>query len=151
MGSDVITASAVIAAPPSVIFAILADPRQHARIDGSGTVQGITTGPERLSLGAEFGMTMKQGASYKITNTVVEFEEGRLIAWRHLGAHRWRYELEPVDGGTRVTESWDLTRYPRPMRPVMRALFGSKTQRAVEATLVRLGDAAAADAATATD
>jgi hypothetical protein len=33
------------------------------------------------------------GASYKITNTVVEFEEGERIAWRHLSGHRWRYEF----------------------------------------------------------
>lgn len=146
MSSDVITATAVIPAPPSVVFAILADPRQHARIDGSGTVQGIVSGPERLSLDAEFGMSMKQGAPYKIKNRVVEFEEDRLIAWRHLGLHRWRYELAPVDGGTRVTESWDLTHYPRPLRPVMRALFGGRTQKAVDETLVRLARAAAEDA-----
>jgi uncharacterized protein YndB with AHSA1/START domain len=146
MSSDVVTASAVITAPPSTIFAILADPRQHPRIDGSGTVRGSVSGPERLSLGAEFGMDMKQGAPYKIKNRVVEFEEDRLIAWRHVGPHRWRYELEPVAGGTRVTESWDLTHYPKPLRPVMRALFGSRTQRAVEQTLVRLQQAAADDA-----
>jgi uncharacterized protein YndB with AHSA1/START domain len=144
MGRDVITASAVVTAPPSTVFAILADPRQHPRIDGSGTVQGVVEGPERLSLGAEFGMSMKQGAPYRIKNRVVEFEEDRLIAWRHVGAHRWRYELAPVDGGTRVTESWDLTHYPRPARPVMRALFGSRTQRAVEQTLVRLQQVAGA-------
>ena len=146
MSSDVITATAVIPAPPSVVFAILADPRQHARIDGSGTVRGTVSGPERLSLDAEFGMSMKQGAPYKIKNRVVEFEEDRLIAWRHLGLHRWRYELAPADGGTRVTESWDLTHYPRPLRPVMRALFGARTQKAVDETLVRLAGAAAEDA-----
>jgi hypothetical protein len=148
MASDVLTASAVIPAPASVVFAILADPRQHPRIDGSGTVRGNVSGPERLVLGSRFGMDMKQGAPYKITNKVVEYDEDRLIAWRHIGLHRWRYELEPTnDGGTRVTESWDLTHYPRPVRPVMRALFGTKTQRAIEATLVRLGEAAEQDAA----
>jgi uncharacterized protein YndB with AHSA1/START domain len=150
MASDVLTASAVIAAPPSVVFAILADPRQHPRIDGSGTVRGSVSGPERLELGSRFGMSMKQGAPYTITNKVVEYDEDRLIAWRHVGLHRWRYELEPTNaGGTRVTESWDLTHYPRLVRPVMRALFGAKTQTAIEATLVRLAEAAEKDAATA--
>lgn len=50
---------------------------------------------------------MKLGVPYPIENTVVEFEEDRLIAWRHFGGHRWRYELEPVDGGTKVTETFD--------------------------------------------
>jgi len=56
-------------------------------------------------------MSMKVGAPYKITNTVVEFEENKLIAWRHFGGHIWRYILEPVsDGsgtGTKVTEQFD--------------------------------------------
>lgn len=147
MGSAAVTARTTISAPASVVFAILADPRQHQRIDGSGTLQGVVAGPERLSLGAEFGMSMKQGAAYKIKNRVVEFEEDRLIAWRHVGPHRWRYELEPTTGGTRVTESWDLSGYPPGLRQLMRALFGSRTQRAVDATVVRLKDAAEADAA----
>ncbi len=50
---------------------------------------------------------MRWGVPYPIENTVVEFEEGHLIAWRHLGGHRWRYELEPVEGGTKVTETFD--------------------------------------------
>lgn len=148
MGSDILTASTVVAAPASTVFAILADPRQHPRIDGSGTVQGVVQGPERLTLGSEFGMSMKQGAPYKIKNRVVEYDEDRLIAWRHMGQHRWRYELEPVDGGTKVTESWDLTGYPGLLRPVMRALFGARTQRALEETMVRLKAAAEKDTAT---
>jgi hypothetical protein len=68
------------------------------------------TTPARLSLGATFGMDMKMGAPYKITNTVVEFEEGRRIAWRHFGGHVWRYILEPqADGTTKVTEQFDWT------------------------------------------
>ena len=98
----------VIAATPDRIFDVLADPAQHPVIDGSGTVKhtrGET--PARLSLGAKFGMSMKLGVPYGITNTVVEFEDGRRIAWRHFGGHRWRYELEPADGGTRVRETYD--------------------------------------------
>ena len=98
----------VIAAPPEKIFDVLADPSEHPVIDGSGTVKS-TRGdqPARLSLGAKFGMSMRLGIPYVIKNTVVEFEEGRLIAWRHFGRHRWRYELEPVDGGTKVCETYD--------------------------------------------
>ncbi|HMF03426.1 MAG TPA: SRPBCC family protein, partial [Acidimicrobiia bacterium] len=82
----------VIAAPPEKIFDVLADPSQHPAIDGSGMVKH-TRGeePERLSLGAKFGMSMRLGIPYNITNTVVEFDDNRLIAWRHFGGHRWRY------------------------------------------------------------
>ncbi|WP_148616279.1 SRPBCC family protein [Nocardioides rubriscoriae] len=142
------SATTTVAAPPATVFAILADPRQHPRIDGSGTVTGSISGPERLELGSEFGMTMKQGAPYKIKNRVVEYEPDRLIAWRHMGQHRWRYELTPTaDGGTEVTETWDLSHYPAIGRSALSALFGSKTQQAIEATLVKLKQAAEADAA----
>ena len=141
------SATTTIAAPPSVVFAILTDPHQHARIDGSGNVKGAVTGPDRLELGSQFAMSMKKGAGYKTTNKVVEYGADRLIAWRHVGLHRWRYELEAVGGGTRVTETWDLSHYPAPGRLALSALFGRATQQAVEATLVRLKDAAEADAA----
>lgn len=103
-----VSVSRVIAAPPAAIFDLLASPAGHARIDGSGSVRAAApAGPERLSLGAKFGMKMKLGIPYTITNEVVEFDEDRRIAWRHFGRHVWRYELEPVEGGTKVTETFD--------------------------------------------
>jgi uncharacterized protein YndB with AHSA1/START domain len=141
------SARTTIAAPPATVFAILADPRQHPRIDGSGTVRATRSGPERLELGAEFGMDMKVGAAYKIKNKVVEFEEGRLIAWRHKGLHRWRYELTPTTaGGTEVVETWDLSHYPGLVAMGFAAVMGKSTQAAIEQTLVNLKAAAEADA-----
>lgn len=104
-----VSTSRVIAADRQRIFDVLADPAMHAVIDGSGTVvEAQDGGPARLEEGAKFGMSMKLGASYRILNTVVEFEEGRLIAWRHFHGHRWRYELEDApSGGTQVTETFD--------------------------------------------
>lgn len=148
MGDKSRSASTTIAAPPATVFAILADPRQHARIDGSGTVQDSISGPERLELGSKFGMDMKMGPKYKITNKVVEFEPDKLIAWRHVGSHRWRYELVPTgDGGTTVTETWDLTHCNAVLQGVLSALFAKRTQQALDATMVRLKDVAETDAA----
>jgi hypothetical protein len=97
-----------IHAPAAVIFDILADPRRHSSFDGSGHVQGNVSGPERLSLGARFGMSMRIVVPYRTDNVVVEFAEGRLIAWQHFNRHRWRYELLPVDeNATVVTETFD--------------------------------------------
>ena len=59
-------------------------------------------------------MSMKIGVPYSISNTVVEFEEGSVIAWQHFGRHIWRYRLEPVPGGTTVTEEFDYRRGPVP-------------------------------------
>ena len=45
---------------------------------------------------------------YRVTSKVVEFDEDRVIAWCHIGGHRWRWELEPAgDSQTRVTETYD--------------------------------------------
>jgi uncharacterized protein YndB with AHSA1/START domain len=102
-----VSAERVIAAPADRIFAVLADPQQHTVIDGSGTVKKTRTGPQRLSLGAKFGMAMHHWVPYPVTNEVVEFEEGRRIAWRHFAHDVWRYELEPRDGATLVRETFD--------------------------------------------
>ncbi|THJ66703.1 polyketide cyclase / dehydrase and lipid transport [Arthrobacter echini] len=98
----------LIDAPADRIFEVLARPALHSVIDGSGTVRGEQpNGPERLSLGARFGMQMRIGAPYKILNRVIEFEEGRRIAWRHFSSHVWRYTLEPRGDSTLVREEWD--------------------------------------------
>ncbi|WP_226370204.1 SRPBCC family protein [Pseudonocardia oceani] len=107
-----VTSSVVVAAPAAEVFALLANPHRHHEFDGSGTVRGATSGPERLALGDRFGMDMKMRLPYRITNRVVEFEQDRLIGWCHPARAIWRYELEPVDGGTRVTETFDFTGSP---------------------------------------
>ncbi len=128
----------VVDAPPSAVFAVLADPREHGRFDGSGTVRSAVKGPDRLSLGARFGMSMRLGVPYVISNEVVEFEEDRRIAWRHVGHHRWRYELEPVgEGSTKVTETfdWSTARAPKLLELVG---YPATNTRGIEATLPRL-------------
>jgi uncharacterized protein YndB with AHSA1/START domain len=143
-----ISASTTINAAPHVVFDIVANPREHARIDGSGSVQDVTEGPERLSKGARFGVSMRLfGLPYKISNRVVEFDEDRLIAWRHFGAHRWRYELEPVEGGTRVTETFDYSRHGTVGTLFLRLTgFPERNRRGIIETLVRLKSAAETDA-----
>lgn len=131
----------VIAAPAARIFDLLADPARHHEIDGSDSVVAPRgDAPERLALGARFGMSMRQGVPYPVTNEVVEFEEGRLIAWRHLGHHVWRYELEPVDDGaaTIVTETWDYGPSMWPNVFVERSGWDKGHRRDMEKTLERL-------------
>lgn len=132
-----VSATRVIAADPDTIFAVLSDPSLHPVIDGSGSVQHARGDAKRLELGSTFGMDMKMGMPYKIQNTVVEFEPGRLIAWRHFNGHRWRYQLEPVEGGTKVTETfdWSTARFPK---GVEWAGFPKKNLPAMERTLEKL-------------
>jgi len=147
--SDQVSDSITIKAPPEVVFAILATPRQHSRIDGSGSVQSLLRGPDRITAkGDSFVVRMKLfGVPYVIVNRVVEFEPDRLIAWRHFTANRWRYELTPADGGTRVTETFDMSRADRITDAVVQwAKFPERNQQGITETLARLKRAAEADA-----
>jgi uncharacterized protein YndB with AHSA1/START domain len=142
-----VSAAALVAAPPEAVFALLADPDRHHEIDGSGSVRHAVTGPRRLRLGDRFGMRMRIGLPYWITNRVVELEPDRRIAWCHFARAIWRYELEPVDGGTRVTETFDYSMYPAPGAAIIRiAGFPERNRRGIEETLRRLGTAAEHDA-----
>jgi uncharacterized protein YndB with AHSA1/START domain len=148
MEGFVLTVERMIRATPEAIFAVLADPAQHARIDGSGLLQGATEGGgPRLALGVTFGMGMKMGVSYSTVNTVVEFEENRLIAWQtgpkgklepYVAGRIWRYELERRDGGTLVRESWDITTDHQRVLLKLGDIYSKKTRRDMELTLARL-------------
>ena len=145
MSADVETVERVIPAPPERIFELVADARRHRDIDGSGTVREAKGASEPLRLGSRFGMSMRLGIPYSMVNEVIEFEPNRRIAWqtrppvpfaRHLfGGRIWRYELEPVAGGTRVRESWDISQ--EVIKPVVRPMRG-RTREAMAATLERI-------------
>jgi uncharacterized protein YndB with AHSA1/START domain len=133
-----VSVTRVIPADRQAIFDVLADPAMHPVIDGSDTVRDVQDGgPDRLAEGAKFGMDMKMGASYRILNTVVEFEEGRRIAWRHFHGHRWRYELADVDGGTEVTETFDWST-ARSKLPLELAGIPKRNRQGMVRTLERL-------------
>jgi uncharacterized protein YndB with AHSA1/START domain len=148
VSKDVETVERVIPATPEKIFALLADANRHQDFDGSGTVKAPHEGtPKRLTLGSKFGMNMRVVMPYSMVSKVVEFEENKRIAWqprpaypiakRLAGGRIWRYELEPVPGGTRVRESWDITHESALTRPMVRQA-GGKTREAMEKTLERL-------------
>jgi hypothetical protein len=131
----------VIPAPAQAIFDVLADPAMHPVIDGSGSLREPAGPPvPRLALGSTFAMRMRIVVPYRITNRVVEFEDGRRIGWTHIGGARWRYELEPVEGGTRVTETfdWSTASFPPYRLGVRLAGFPARNRRGMERTLDRL-------------
>lgn len=115
------TATGVVAASPDEVFDYVRRPANHVAISGDGSVKGARVGPEVLGDGDRFGMRMKQfGLPYRITSKVSEFEDGRRIAWRHVMGHTWRWELEPVEGGTKLTETFDLSTCR--LKPAVRAM-----------------------------
>jgi hypothetical protein len=124
------------------IFSLLTNPHRHMDFDGSKTIQGNFSGPDELVLGSKFGMRMKLGIKYRILNTVVEYEENKRIAWRHLGRWRWRYELRAITPNqTEVTETFDGTTSVSQLWLNWRKAY-PWTQIAVAKTLVRLKEIA---------
>lgn len=109
---------------PSEVFAWLCDTNNHVDNDGSGHVVGPIGAETLTAKGDRFGMQMKWIVPYRITNTVVEYEPDSRIAWRHFAGHRWRYELEAAEGGTRVTESFDIGHVPSLARGTYGLAFG---------------------------
>jgi len=131
-----ITVSRRIGAPASEIFQLLADPRRHREIDGSGMLRGVVSGTAISGVGDVFVMRMYfvELGEYHMINHVVEYEPNRRIGWEpeagpghpnaepgaerpaHWG-QRWSFELTP-DGpdATVVTEIFDCSRVPEDQR-----------------------------------
>ena len=108
----VVSASRVIAAPADKIFELIADPSLQPQWDGNDNLAEAPVGQRVRTVGDVFTMTLTMGSDR--TNHVVEFEEGRLIAWlpsepgKAPPGHLWRWELEPLDDSTtRVTHTYD--------------------------------------------
>jgi hypothetical protein len=154
MKGYVLTVERVVPAAPDVVFDVLADVSRHHLIDGSGMLQGANeAAPQRLALGMTFGSGMKMLVKYSTVNKVVEFEENQRVAWKtgpagfmgKLVAGRvWRYELSPVEGGTWVRESWDITADHQRFLLKLGDIYSGKTRRDMERTLERLSSLVAA-------
>src|SRR6185437_4258048 len=143
--SMVVRASCEIAAPADKIFELIADPSLQPRWDGNDNLAEAPTDQRVRAVGDVFTMTITMGSIRE--NHVVEFEEGRLIAWRpsepgkEPPGHLWRWELEPLDDSrTLVTHTYDWSRLTDEMRlPRARATTADKLQLSME-RLAELAD-----------
>lgn len=129
-----------VRAPAAEIFPLVADPRRHAELDGSGTIRDVPVkGPHDLKTGDRFTVGMKMlGVPYSITSTVTEFEPDRLIEWQHPMGHRWRWELAELEPGlTQVTETFDYSA-SRTARLLELVSFPAKNANGITATLKAL-------------
>jgi len=109
-----VSVSREVAADVRTIFELVADPAQQPRWDGNDNLKEAAPGQRVRQVGDVFTMTNTNGRVRE--NHVVEFEEGRRIAWnpaevgKQPPGHLWRWELEPLEGGsTRVTHTYDWT------------------------------------------
>jgi uncharacterized protein YndB with AHSA1/START domain len=113
-GPRIVCANREIAASAERIFELISDPAQQPRWDGNDNLAEAASGQRVQAVGEVFTMTLTEGSVRE--NHVVEFDEGRLIAWRPAEPHQappghlWRWQLEPIDSSrTRVTHTYDWT------------------------------------------
>ena len=136
----IVSASRPIAARAEEIFELIADPSQQPRWDGNDNLADAPNGQRVHGVGDVFTMSLTHGPVRE--NHVVEFEEGRLIAWQPSEpgspppGHLWRWELVPLDDAhTRVTHTYDWSHLTDEKRMVRaRATTADKLQ----ASLTRL-------------
>ena len=108
--------SIVVAAPPEAVYAVVADvtrtPELSPEVSSVRWLDGAT-GP---AVGARFESvnTARNGRSWKNRPVVTVADPGREFAFTRTepfaGTITWRYLFEPVQGETRVTESYTVER-----------------------------------------
>ena len=138
-----------VAAPAAELYALAADPRRHAELDGSGTVRDNIEMPPQLVVGSKFSTKMKMyGVPYRITSTVTALKPNELVEWRHPVGHRWRWEFEALSPNlTRVTETFDYRdagQVKNKLKYYERMGFRKGNAGGIEATLAKLRDRDAA-------
>jgi uncharacterized protein YndB with AHSA1/START domain len=134
----VVSATREIAAGPAPIFDLIADPAEQPRWDGNDNLASAEAGQRVRRTGDVFRTTLTRGEVRE--NHVVEFDEGRRIAWRPAEpgrqppGHLWRWELEPVGPSvTQVTHTYDWTQLTDETRlPRARATTAGKLMASLD-------------------
>jgi uncharacterized protein YndB with AHSA1/START domain len=132
MTNEIVSASITIKAPAETVFAVLADPRSHAAIDGTGWVRESLDGEHLTEAGQIFRMAMYHdnhpNGYYEMANKVRVFDPPRVISWEpgqdiagdgnlEFGGWIWRYDLTPVNQSeTEVKLSYDWSAVPQFLR-----------------------------------
>jgi uncharacterized protein YndB with AHSA1/START domain len=100
--------SVVVAAPPSALWALVADPTAMPR--WSPTITAAWWSDDRSSF---TGRNEQGGRTWETTCRVDVSEPEREFAFLNCGDGstpivRWGFELAPVDGGTQLTQTWEV-------------------------------------------
>ncbi|WP_421844498.1 SRPBCC family protein [Mycobacterium sp.] len=143
VGTGQASRSVEVTAPAAELFAIVADPRRHHELDGSGTVGDNIVVPPKLFVGSRFSTKMRMfGIPYRITSTVTALKPDEVVEWRHPFGHRWRWEFKALSPTlTRVTETFDYRNtgsIKDRLRYYERTGFVKSNAAGIEATLRKL-------------
>jgi hypothetical protein len=106
-----------VAAPPDVVYALVSDVTRIPEFSPEVVACRWLDGATRPAVGARFEAVNAAGARgrrWKNRPVVTRVEPGREFAFARTepfaGTVVWRYRFEPVDGGTRVIESYQVER-----------------------------------------
>ena len=149
-GPQQVSRQVEVAAPAAELYDLVADPRRHHELDGSGTVVGNIKAPATLVVGSKFSTRMKMlGVPYRLTSTVTALKPHELIEWRHPLGHRWRWKFESLSPTqTRVTETFDYRdagALKKRLKYYERMGFAKANAAGIESTLAKLRDRYAAE------
>ncbi len=147
--------SAVVPASPEDVYDLVADVTRTPEFSPEVTSCRWRDGATGPAVGARFEAvnTNAAGRSWRNRPVVTAADRGREFAFSRTealsGTVVWRYRFEPVDGGTRVTESYEVVRpIPRVGWFVIEHIFRGGNRREVlragmRLTLERIGGALA--------
>jgi uncharacterized protein YndB with AHSA1/START domain len=145
-----ISASVEITAPPEAVWALLSDLTRMPEWSPELRRLYVVGGKEPRVGTLLLGVNRRGAAVWPTTSRVVRLEPGRAVAWRtrESGA-TWTYELQPTEGGTRVTGRRDLPRFTLGttlLAPLIGGAEGHDRELAdgIRATLERIRSAAEA-------
>lgn len=147
-----IVVTSTVRVPAGDLFAVLADPRRHVEIDGSGMLRPGADAQPVTGAGQVFTMEMHLPSlgDYRTENHVVDFVDGRSIAWMTAregqppAGVRWSWELLPADDGcTTVVHGYDWSRVTDPA-VLARVSFPRVSAEAMQESVRRVAAAATA-------
>ena len=128
-------AQALILAPPSSVFQLVSDITRMGEWSPECRRCEWLDDAAGASVGARFkGYNQRGWVKWRMNCTVSAFETDRVFAFEVSppGGRlqtRWRYDLEPTEGGTILTESFEVLWY-KPV--IIRLIYGGPKRRLVQ-------------------
>ena len=144
----------VVAAPIDAVWNVVTDVTRVGEWSHECRRVEWLDGATTAAPGARFRGTNKAGPwTWSRINEVLVADEPRTFVWRTVPTRRfpdsseWRIELEAVDGGTRITQSFQVVRAPAVLAALYAILVPAHRGRSSGLTddLRRLGELAAED------